>query len=266
MKSNKHFIIFLVIASIAFMMNSCDGLTEQEQEQIGTQIANIATNVAKTTTPDMGNAVSPKMGGYQGIVTVRESGAKVTGVRIIFVSEDGSITKEAMSDSNGGYQVELLEGKYVVTASHENYETYSTSPGFFVVPGPGMQVGNIFLNPKQGTSNGTVECGGVEVGGYCWYLGADSVSCDAVCNSHGGYHEATRSFSGSDGSPSSCRSILDAMGLPIDDFYETKQGGIGCFVIPNTRGNYFGYWDDVPTSSSATYVTPGRRRICACQK
>lgn len=109
-------------------------------------------------------------------------------------------------------------------------------------------------------------CGGVEVGGHCWYLGPDSASCDAVCAPHGGYSEATRTYAGSDGAATSCRQIIESLQLPLDEFFETYQGGIGCFVIQNPSGNYFGYWDQHPTTASATYGTPGRHRICACQQ
>lgn len=206
------------------------------------------------------------VGGFQGVVVDSASGAGIAGALIIFEREDGAYRQDTQSDASGNYQINLPAGRFWVTASHGDYETYSTRPGFFVLPGPGMQVGNIFMKPKQGSSGGTTGCGGVQVGGFCWYFGADSASCDDVCSSHGGYHDATRSFAGSDGSPVSCRNVLDAMGLVVDDFYETKQGGIGCFALRNTKGNYIGYWDDVPTTSSGTYGVPGRQRICACQQ
>jgi hypothetical protein len=120
--------------------------------------------------------------------------------------------------------------------------------------------------PQPPPSAEPVGCGGVEVGGYCWHLGAESTSCDAVCGFYGGYDEATRTFAGSDGSPSNCRTVLEALGIPLDDFFETAQGGIGCFGIKNTSGNYFGYWDSQPTTASATYGVPGRSRACACQR
>ena len=112
----------------------------------------------------------------------------------------------------------------------------------------------------------TVKCAGVKVGEFCWYFGKENLSCDEVCSSHGGYDEATRSYAGSDGSQANCKSVLTALKVTLDNFFETSQGGIGCFAIQTTSGNYFGYWDQQPTTGSATSVTPGRRRICACQK
>jgi hypothetical protein len=107
-------------------------------------------------------------------------------------------------------------------------------------------------------------CAGTVFAGACWYHGAANIPCDAVCASRGGYDGATKSYSGSDGTPANCKNVLDALNIPLDDFFETAQGGIGCFTIQTTSGNYFGYWDSVPTTASGTSGTPGRRRICAC--
>lgn len=35
----------------------------------------------------------------------------------------------------------------------------------------------------------TPNCAGADFGGYCWYHGAENLSCTEVCTSHGGYHE-----------------------------------------------------------------------------
>jgi hypothetical protein len=109
-------------------------------------------------------------------------------------------------------------------------------------------------------------CNGVIVGGFCWYFGADSVSCEAVCADHGGYDEATKAFAGSDGSANNCREVIVALQVPIEDTYETAQGGIGCFAIQTTSGKYRVLWDEHPTTASAVYGVPGRHRVCACQK
>jgi hypothetical protein len=107
-------------------------------------------------------------------------------------------------------------------------------------------------------------CGGTDFAGACWYFGPENAPCDAVCAAHGGYNPATRAFAGSDGSAGSCQKLLDALGIPLDDFYPTTQGGLGCFALQTTSGRYYGYWDKDPTEPGATYPTPGRRRLCAC--
>ncbi len=132
------------------------------------------------------------------------------------------------------------------------------------INGPGQYTGGPQESPPSPGDAAAAVCEGVAVAGFCWYLGGDSAPCDSVCVAHGGYDEATRMYAGSDGSSDKCREVLQALQLPIDNFFETTQGGIGCFVIQNTSGNYFGYWDKQPTTASATTPTPGRNRVCAC--
>jgi hypothetical protein len=106
-------------------------------------------------------------------------------------------------------------------------------------------------------------CMGVNVGGYCWYQGAEDESCSEVCASHGGYHEATRYYAGSDGTNENCKAVLGAFGFSSGKFFETAQGGLGCFII---GGAPYRYRDKQHrTEASAKSVTPGRRRVCACQ-
>src|SRR3989338_4032982 len=47
---------------------------------------------------------------------------------------------------------------------------------------------NIGFWKKQGS------CGGVSVGGACWYYGLVNQSCDTVCAGHGGYSDATHTY------------------------------------------------------------------------
>lgn len=122
-------------------------------------------------------------------------------------------------------------------------------------------------NPTQDVpDNPATGCGGTVVDGFCWYFGDENLSCNTVCSSHGGYNYVTSTYAGSEGSANNCKNVLDALNIVQDDFFETTQGGLGCFAIQTTSGNYYGYWDEQPTSADATSVTPGRRRICACQQ
>lgn len=203
--------------------------------------------------------------GYSGVVLDRDSGVAIDGARIIFEREDGNLRRETVSAANGAYRIELPAARYYVRAEHDEYETYTTGSGFFVAIAGSFQTGNIFMERRSsGGGDAPAGCQGTEVGGYCWYFGGDSVSCRDVCGAHGGYDEATHTFAGSDGSPDNCRAVIEGLGIPMDAFYETRQGGIGCFVIRLTTGNYGGYWDTQPTTADGVSVTPGRRRLCAC--
>src|SRR5690606_31902214 len=92
--------------------------------------------------------------GFQGITYEKLGngiGPVVAGVTITFTKSDNSLVKTVYSNSYGGYKIGLPAGSYYVTASHPDYETYQTAPGFFVVTGTdGFQTGNFFLEPLTG--------------------------------------------------------------------------------------------------------------------
>jgi hypothetical protein len=76
-------------------------------------------------------------------------GGTLASVKITFTKDDNLIIKTVYSNASGSYSVSLPAGKYIVTASKDNYYDYSSSPGFFVVTGTdGYQTGNIFLKRK----------------------------------------------------------------------------------------------------------------------
>ena len=65
-----------------------------------------------------------------------------------------------------------------------------------------------------GYSGETGVCAGVEVGGYCWYLGEDSKNCVNTCSGHGGTTDGTIYFAGSEGSLENCTAVALALGKP----------------------------------------------------
>ena len=90
--------------------------------------------------------------GFEGLVTEKITGRKIPDVNIRFVSEDGGIVKSEISDTIGYYKITLSQGRYWVTATHPDYEDYSSIPGFFVVTAGGYQTGNIFLREPRLTT------------------------------------------------------------------------------------------------------------------
>jgi len=94
--------------------------------------------------------------GFQGTAYQRKPdggiGQTITGVKITFLKEDGSVVKSVITDNTGFYRICLHKGRYVVTATHPAYEDYSSIPGFFVVIGGGYQTGNFFLREPRVTT------------------------------------------------------------------------------------------------------------------
>ena len=91
----------------------------------------------------------PKMFGYRGVVRCRMDNGSlagpIPGAKIHFEREDGKFSADAVSKPNGRYQIRLIKGRYVVTATANTYHPFSTSPGFFVYKGKDWQTGNIFM-------------------------------------------------------------------------------------------------------------------------
>ncbi len=102
-------------------------------------------------------------------------------------------------------------------------------------------------------------CNGVEVAGYCWYYGGGGESCGTVCAAHGGYHIATRSYAGSDGSTLNCRDVLDALGIGSGIPGLQTGVGLGCSFY---NGNRYRTID--PTTETASFT--GYARVCACNE
>jgi hypothetical protein len=116
-----------------------------------------AKDAEKATNGNVGELRVPvKVSGFQGGSYERKMdgsiGPVIAGVQISFVSEDGRITRNVVTDRAGRYRIDLARGRYTVSASHTGYEIYSTAPGFFVVLGNGYQTGNIFLKRKLFTT------------------------------------------------------------------------------------------------------------------
>ncbi len=117
----------------------------------------MTTNVFAATSPPLPLSIGDirvpvNASGFQGVFYERKpdggAGGVIPGVVVSFVREDGSVIKNVMTDINGRYRIDLAPGRYVVTATHDGYEAYSSAPGFFIVSGLGYQTGNIYLKKK----------------------------------------------------------------------------------------------------------------------
>ena len=81
-------------------------------------------------------------------------------------------------------------------------------------PGEGDGVGFVAKDAPAGSCPSPLPCEAT-TGGFCWFLGADDVTCDAVCAIAGrAYDSATETYAGSGGSDANCIAVLDALGVP----------------------------------------------------
>lgn len=111
-------------------------------------------------------------------------------------------------------------------------------------------------NPPLGVTVAACTCAGAAVGGYCWYLGAASASCDTVCASRGGCNlTGIKDYAGSSGSDANCEAVLTALGKPGTPF-ASSLNGVGCIYLgANIR-------DSFTTTCAAT--NGSAERACAC--
>jgi hypothetical protein len=103
------------------------------------------------------------------------------------------------------------------------------------------------------------KCGGVEIGGACWYRSGTGQSCKSLCSAHGGYDSATKSYAGSGGSDTKCQSVLDALGLGKGKVNTMSGKGYGCF-LNSTSSTRIRDKKGTDEGASSTGVV----RACAC--
>jgi len=143
-----------------------------------------------------------------------------------------------------------------------------TSPGWVGVAAYAQQQSPVvfsFLSYVKGTSSSpTPPCRGVDVGGYCWYLGSVNQSCTTVCASRGYYHTATGLYAGWVGTESQCQDVLTALGETSNTVGSSTCGlGLGCGVNTGTTSpGYFRCTEDTTADDAAADF----RRACACTK
>lgn len=75
-------------------------------------------------------------------------GDTIDAVQITFISEETSNSRSVHSSPNGSYSIELLTGRYFITANRQGYESYSSEPSSFLLRSD-PTTANIFLKPSQ---------------------------------------------------------------------------------------------------------------------
>jgi len=126
------------------------------------------------------------------------------------------------------------------------------------------------LTSSQTATNIQAEsgCGGVSVGGYCWYYGDLGDSCDTTCTGNGGCDlVGTRDYSGSGGNLTQCVAVLDALGRGVGLFPDSDfalGAGLGCDFYNDAGDTYRERDTGATTPCSAS--DGGSRRACACDE
>ncbi len=266
---DQHPVFFLYILGVILSLVACAG-SGANLPQRTTQQPTAILQTSTTTSP-------PAAGGIKGTVQEAQTGKAIATAYIVFQSEDGAVRLDTFSDANGDYQIELPKGRYRVTAIQEGYLN-SNSVSLIETSGVDYTTNPITLTPKGEptvTAAPTISatCAGIEYNGFCWYFGDANLSCEAVCSTHGGYTEGTKSFTGSGGTPVNCVDILVRVGISINFLNDgspyilnTTKGGAGCFTLPYEPGILQAYWDKDPTISQAVVDKPDFQRLCSCQK
>src|SRR5205823_3362661 len=110
---------------------------------------------------------------------------------------------------------------------------------------------------------------GRRAGGFCWYIGASGQNCSSVCQPHGGYSEATRTYAGSDGTTDQCQDVIaqyyDNSRIRASDGYVCFGRGAGCIIIDVTDIVAFRC---IPDRTTAVAFPPASfyKRACACNR
>lgn len=96
--------------------------------------------------------VEENNGIYTGVVQEQiipgEYDERITDALIVFKSSSNGLEYKTRSTFEGRYAISLPVDKYYVTAKHQDYETYTTCSGFFVLSDTDTQIGNIFMWKK----------------------------------------------------------------------------------------------------------------------
>lgn len=124
-------------------------------------------------------------------------------------------------------------------------------------------------NPYPGVSAADcpVSCGGVEVGGYCWYASALSQNCTDTCAAEGLSCDltGTRDYAGSGGTDANCDAVMDALGIYMGS--ATFSGSaLGSYTGGCLGFDAFGSPQRHRYGNSATTCSAGgtQQRACAC--
>ena len=215
-------------------------------------------------------------------IAIKKAGGVVLGSQRFHVNSGGGEATVALTT-----HAQLAEKEYVELTASVLLGAANTSIELLAIGPPYPIFGMVKLGPPcvpaLPTCNAT---GGVDVGGFCWFLGGNAESCDDVCTNNGlVYNAVTRSYAGDDaggGNEQNCHAVLRTLSAGSGAVRTTDclsvgfvSPGLGCIANNGRVTNHPQIGVDArvrcdsdsgnpdPTTSSA--VDPLAQRACACQ-
>ncbi|MCC7253067.1 hypothetical protein [Hyphomicrobium sp.] len=238
----------------------------------------LQVRLTSSLTPGAEMTATVNVGGVSDIWSITTVGPDTTPSAFVFLDltdqdlnslvESETITISGINTSapvsvsgDGSPQISINGGGWVTSGTIANGQTLAvrlTSANAYITANTAtVNVGGVTDNWSVTTKP---DCGGAMVGGYCWYLGAANQSCTTVCDSHGGYNEATKTYAGSAGTNDNCNAVLTALGVTNMSFstYCSTNCGSGCLQHTSSKR----YRTTSATTAGAKYSA--YKRACAC--
>ena len=125
-------------------------------------------------------------------------------------------------------------------------------------------------DPPDAVAAPRAECAGEALRGVCWYLGADSQSCDDACSAHGGFSQASLAILGTPaqgGSLADCTAVLQALDVlqgSVSEGFREDGLGLGCHVFVDGEGALTDAWWLTSPALASAAVGVQVRRACGC--
>lgn len=182
------------------------------------------------------------------------------------VTISGFNTSTSVSVSGtGSPQISINGGGWVTSGSITNGQTLrvrlTTANANATARTAAVNVGGVTDAWSATTEAG---CGGVMVGGYCWYMGAANASCTSTCAAHGGSDDSgTINYAGSGGSNAGCSAVAVAiLGESGVTQVTTGTWHHGCVAYKMGASWWIMRYTSGTTTAAAS--SSSEQRFCSC--
>jgi len=159
----------------------------------------------------------------------------------------------------GGYEID--SGQNATISAHavtkKVTNNHASGLGIYIPLNSATEWATYVSNAPAGvTVEDVASCGGVSVGGYCWYYpGVANQSCDTVCSGHGGCVDSGITWSND---LTNCKAVASAFFGAIGDPWVDGGLNYGCWKSTvGAQAVYFG-------SGTCSAVYGFAKRFCSC--